>query len=70
MWPKGQIVQCLIEGVDRKELTMSMQSQTKFTVVNLDGVRIMGAPAVRSQYKPLEDRRAQRAKLDLPPIMA
>lgn len=49
---------------------MSMQSQVKFTVVNLDGVRIMGAPAVRSQYKPLEDRRAQRAKLDLPPIMA
>lgn len=58
---------------------MSISTQPRFTVIDLTGVRVMGAPASRPvrpvavsmvEQRMLSRRIEQRSKLDLPPIQA
>lgn len=50
---------------------MQTQSQSYMPRIDLTGVRVMGAPSRKpDQYKKLEERRAQRNKLELTPLRA
>jgi hypothetical protein len=49
---------------------MQTKINPQYTIVNLDGLRVMGAPAKPNQYQKLAARQAQRAQLELPSIRA